>query len=213
MIDQQVIAFTIAAAILAVTPGNDTVLVMKNALSSGPRAGLATIAGIVSGCVVHGLFSALGISVILVNSAALFNFVKLAGAGYLLFLGVQTLWRLWRTRQNEAAVSVEIPRGSKRVRRAFGEGFLTNVLNPKVAIFYLSFLPQFISPENSVFERSLLLTAIHQVLGTLWLCCVVLFVTRLQGFLSRASVRRKLEALTGAVLIAFGLKLAVEQQR
>ncbi len=213
MIDQQVIAFTIAAAILAVTPGNDTVLVMRNALSSGPSAGLATVAGIVSGCVVHGLFSALGISVILVNSATLFNLVKLAGAGYLLFLGGQTLWRLWRSRRVEETVPAEVARIGKSSRRAFGEGLLTNILNPKVAVFYLSFLPQFISPESSVFERSLLLTGIHQVLGSLWLCCVVLFVTRLKGVLMRAGVRRKLEALTGAVLIAFGLRLAVEQGR
>lgn len=188
---------------------------MKNSLTAGRRAGFATIAGIVGGCVVHGMFSALGISVILVKSAMLFNIVKLAGAGYLMFLGGQTLWKLWRSRHeagSAAAGALIGAKAAKSARRAFVDGLLTNVLNPKVAIFYLSFLPQFMSSGSPVFARSVLLTGIHQVIGAVWLGCVVVFVTRMQGVLTRAAVKRKLEALTGAVLIAFGVRLAAERQ-
>lgn len=214
MLDQQLIAFTIASTLLAITPGNDTILVMKNSLRSGRMAGLATTAGVVCGCLVHATCSALGISMILVKSAALFNAVKLIGAAYLVFIGVRALWSMWRTRGDEGDQATEDSSGNleKSVPRSFVEGLFTNVLNPKVAIFYLSFLPQFISPNDSVMARSFLLAGIHQLVGAIWLASIVLFVSRLRGILTRASVRRRLEAVTGVVLIAFGLKLALDKR-
>lgn len=215
MIDQQLIAFTVASAILAVTPGNDTILTMKNSLMGGRAAGFATMLGIICGCLVHAAFSALGISIILVKSAALFNTVKLIGAAYLIYLGIRTLWSLWKSRHAREANEAFDPSNNgsnKTARRAFAEGLLTNVLNPKVAIFYLSFLPQFINPNDSVMARSFLLAGIHQFVGAIWLSCIVMFVTRMRGLLTRANVRRKLESLTALVLIGFGIKLALDRK-
>ena len=214
MLDQQLVAFTIASTLLAITPGNDTILVMKNSLAGGRRAGLATTAGIVCGCLVHASFSALGISMILVKSAALFNAVKLIGAAYLIFIGVRSLVSFWRTRNDDGSevAGANVVSVNKTARRSFVEGLLTNVLNPKVAIFYLSFLPQFINPGDSVLARSFLLAGIHQLVGLIWLASIVVFVSRLKGVLTKSSIRRRLEAVTGAVLIGFGLKLALEKR-
>lgn len=212
MLDQQLIAFTIASAIMAITPGNDTILTMKNSLAGGRAAGFATMAGIICGCAVHASFSALGISMVLVQSTELFNIVRLAGAAYLIFLGVKALWSLWATRGAGSSTTPIVESNGKSARRAFIEGLLTNILNPKVAVFYLSFLPQFINPDDGVMARSFLLAGIHQVAGAMWLGTIVVFVTRIQGVLTRTSIRRKLEAATSVVLIAFGLKLALEKR-
>ena len=214
MLDQQLVAFTIASTLLAITPGNDTILVMKNSLAGGRRAGLATTAGVICGCLVHASFSALGSSVILVKSAALFNIVKLVGAAYLISIGVRSLVSFWRTREDDSSevAGANVVSVNKTARRSFVEGLLTNVLNPKVAIFYLSFLPQFINPGDSVLARSFLLAGIHQLVGLIWLASIVVFVSRLKGVLTKSSIRRRLEAVTGAVLIGFGLKLALEKR-
>ena len=212
MLDQQLVAFTIASVIMAITPGNDTILTMKNSLAGGRAAGLATTAGIICGCLVHASFSALGISIILVKSAELFNAVKILGAAYLIFLGVKGLWSLWRSRGEVEDATTTIARNGKSAKRAFVEGLMTNVLNPKVAVFYLSFLPQFISPEDDVISRSFLLAGIHQLVGTVWLAIIVMFVTRMRAIVTRMSIKRKLEAATSTVLIAFGLKLALEKR-
>lgn len=197
---------------MAITPGNDTILTMKNSLAGGRPAGFATMVGIICGCAVHASFSALGISMVLVRSAELFEIVKMAGAAYLIFLGVKGLWTLWQSRRAESSATPIATLNSKTVHRAFIEGLMTNILNPKVAVFYLSFLPQFINPNDGVMARSFLLASIHQVVGSIWLSAIVLFVTRVQGVLTRSSIRRKLEAATSMVLIAFGLKLALEKR-
>ncbi len=197
---------------MAITPGNDTILTMKNSLAGGKAAGFATMAGIICGCTVHASFSALGISMVLVRSAELFNIVKLAGAAYLIFLGARGLWSLWASRRTWERTPSTISTNKKPASRAFIEGLMTNILNPKVAVFYLSFLPQFINPTDGVIERSFLLAGIHQFVGAVWLGTIVVFVTGMQGVLTRASITRKLEAATSAVLIAFGLKLALERR-
>lgn len=212
MLDQQLIAFTIASVIMAITPGNDTILTMKNSLAGGKAAGFATMAGVICGCAVHASFSALGISIVLVKSAELFNVVKMLGAAYLIFLGARGLWSLWRSRRDGEVAVNAFSRSGKSALRAFVEGLMTNVLNPKVAVFYLSFLPQFISPGDDVVSRSFLLAGIHQIVGTIWLASIVVFVTGMRGLVTRSSIKRKLEAVTSTVLIAFGLKLALEKR-
>lgn len=214
MVDHQVIAFAGIAALLTVTPGADTMLVLRNVLARGPRAGLLTTLGICSGLFFHASLSAVGLSFILLRSAAAFEAVKLAGACYLVFLGAQSLWRALRG--GAAAPAVEDRPASQPPRRerwrSFAEGLLTNVLNPKVAIFYIAFLPQFISPGDAVLAKSALLATIHAAQGVVWLSAVTLFVGRVRAFLTRPRVRRAVEATAGAVLIAFGARLALERR-
>jgi RhtB (resistance to homoserine/threonine) family protein len=214
MIDHQILAFTGIAAILTLTPGADTMLVMRNVLARGQRAGILTTVGICSGLFFHATISALGLSLILVRSATVFEIVKLIGACYLIFLGGQSLWRALHhgagkisdTRENTVA------KQKKEGSRSIIEGLLTNVLNPKVAIFYLAFLPQFISPGDSVFVKSMLLAGIHFTLGVIWLTLVTVFLGRMRALLTRPRVQRAIEATSGAVLIAFGARLALERR-
>lgn len=145
------LAFIVAAALLTLSPGPDTMLVLRNTLRGGRSAGLRTTLGISSGLIVHATLSALGLSVILVQSAAAFEIVKLAGAGYLVWLGIQSLRAAVRGQPPVAGAPAAGP------QRPFREGLLTNVLNPKVAVFYLAFLPQFIATGDPVFLKPLLL--------------------------------------------------------
>jgi RhtB (resistance to homoserine/threonine) family protein len=213
MIDNQVLAFAGIAAILTVTPGADTMLVMRSVFARGQRAGLLTSLGICSGLFFHATLSALGLSLILVRSATAFSIVKLLGACYLIYLGGQSLWRAFRhdARQPSAHEGF-VNKQRKEWWQSFLEGLLTNVLNPKVAIFYLAFLPQFISPGDSVLAKSLLLAGIHFMLGILWLSLVTMFLGKVRAFLIRPRVQRTIEATTGAVLIAFGARLAMERR-
>jgi RhtB (resistance to homoserine/threonine) family protein len=211
MIDSQVLAFTGIAAILTVTPGADTMLVMRSVLARGQRAGLLATLGIGCGVLIHAALSALGVSWILLQSAVLFEAVKLIGACYLILLGCQSLWSVFRRRGDDP---IEAQTGGQRVagRTSFIEGTLNNLLNPKVAVFYLAFLPQFIRPGDPVLAKSLLLASIHFVMGLVWLSLVTLLMGRLRAVLTQPRVRRTLEAVTGFVLIGFGLRLAMEKR-
>jgi threonine/homoserine/homoserine lactone efflux protein len=211
MFDAQVIQFSIAVAILTMTPGNDTVLVLRNAAGRGRRAGFATLLGVCAGLVVHGAFSALGISVILLQSSEAFNAVRLLGAGYLMVLGGQSLWAAYQGgRLDLNSSDTAQPASPQSATRSFGEGVLTNVLNPKVALFYLSFLPQFIQPTDSAL-KPLMLAGIHATMGIVWLSIVVIMVNASREVLARPSVKRRFDTLTGLVLMAFGIRLALEK--
>jgi len=141
--DPQVIAFAIIAGILTITPGADTMLVVRNVLARGRRAGLLTVVEACCRLFMQATLSGLGLSLILVNSAAVFGMVKVIGAGYLLWLGMQSLRQALRHHPS-GAIDTGSPAISARGRRFFAEGLLSNVLNPKVAVFYLAFLPQFL---------------------------------------------------------------------
>jgi len=208
--DSQVVAFTIVAAALTVAPGADTMLVVRNVLRGGRRDGFVTMAGICTGLYVHALLSALGVSAILMHSATAFTVLKIAGACYLVWLGLNSLRSAARV--NGSGPAEVIARTSVAPARCFREGFLTNVLNPKVAVFYLALLPQFIGPMDPVFLKSLLLTAIHFVQGILWLGFVAWGVDRSRRFFMKPVMRRWLDAACGTLLIGLGLRLAMARQ-
>lgn len=211
IIDQQVIAFAGIAALLTITPGQDTVLVIRNVIAHGQRAGVLTIAGICCGLFVHATFSAVGLSLILVRSATAFEVVKLLGAAYLIWLGIQSFWHAFHGSNREIG-NFNPEQRSTIGWPCFVQGFLTNTLNPKVAVFYLAFLPQFISPDDWVFGKSMLLASIHWLEGILWLSIVTLFFGRFQMWFNRSRIKRTIEATTGAILIAFGARLTLEQR-
>ncbi|WP_242342674.1 LysE family translocator [Anaeromyxobacter terrae] len=207
MLDARVLAFTGIAALITLTPGADTMLVVRSALVRGRRAGMLTVLGVCAGLFVHATLSALGLSVILVRSARAFEIVKLAGAAYLVFLGLQAIWSA--ARSGAVIAQAAEPIGA---HRAFVEGMLNNVLNPKVAIFYLAFLPQFIGPGDPVLAKSILLAGIHFTEGVIWLSLVTLFVARIRGVLADPKVNRALESATGLLLIGFGVRLATARR-
>jgi len=192
-------AFAIFAAVLAITPGLDTMLVLRTSALGGRRAGLAAVAGIALGCLVWAVASALGVTAVLAASRLAFEVLRWAGVVYLCYLGVRALLR--KSTVEPAAAS------SGGIRT----GLTTNLLNPKVGVFYLSVMPQFLPAGLPVLAGSLLLGAIHIGLGAVWLTLLVLVSHRAAGLLKRPTVRRRLEQLSGVVFLGFGLRLALER--
>jgi threonine/homoserine/homoserine lactone efflux protein len=214
MVDQQVIAFTGIAALLTITPGADTMVILRSVFTRGQKAGILTMVGICSGLFFHATLSALGLSVILVRSAAAFETVKLLGACYLIFLGTRSLWksRLDSTGTLDAVTPNSNTPPQRGNWRAFLEGTFTNLFNPKVAIFYLAFLPQFISIHDWILGKAVLLATIHFTEGIVWYSILIFSLGRMRTLLARPRVKQALEALSGVILIAFGLRLAVERR-
>ena len=203
--DPLFIAGLVVLVVLTVSPGADMALVAKITLERGRHAALLATVGICSGLLVHATASALGLSLILATSAEAFTLLKLAGAAYLAYLGVQALRSSFR-RDDVAAVT------ARRAGSPFLQGLLSNMLNPKVAVFYLTFMPQFISPGDNVLLRSLAFAVAHGIMGIAWLTAYAYVLSRISAFLASSGVRRWLERVTGGVLIALGLRLALERR-
>ncbi|WP_299729202.1 LysE family translocator [uncultured Endozoicomonas sp.] len=208
MIDN-VEAFIIAITILTLTPGLDTALVLRNTTRGGFSDGVTTSLGICLGLFVHATFSAIGISALLAQSAELFNMVKLAGAAYLIWLGVGSLRNVGKNPLALAGGNAKSISSASRWRSS-REGFLSNVLNPKTAIFYLAFLPQFINPEGSAFVQSIAMAGIHFVIAMTWQCGLAGALSSSKKLLNNPSFNKWMEAVTGVVLIALGIKLIAE---
>jgi threonine/homoserine/homoserine lactone efflux protein len=222
-VDPRLFAFVGVAALLTILPGADMALVTRNVLALGRRRTMLTILGIAAGCLIHATASALGISAILATSATAYNVVKTIGAAYLVWIGLRSFRGHPEERSDEGPTvshevlvregrSFALRRMTAARRAAFLQGFLTNVLNPKVAIFYLTFLPQFISPGEPVLARSLMLASIHIAMGIVWLTAYAWFIDRLGAVLTRPTVKAWLERVTGGLLIALGARLAWERR-
>ncbi len=211
--DPQVVAFFGIAALLTVTPGPDMALVTKNALSDGRRAAFFTTLGIMGGLLVWGVASAIGVAAVLATSAEAFTVLKFVGAAYLLYLGARAIATARHGSGVVTEVSTERSAGGLVDRSAFRQGFLSNLFNPKIAVFYTTFLPQFISPGDPAVLKSLLLAGIHALQGLAWLTFYAWLVTRAGDVLRRPNIRAAMGRITGIVLVGFGLRLALERQR
>ncbi|MDR5860554.1 LysE family translocator [Halomonas eurihalina] len=206
--DSQFWPFLVAITLLSITPGVDTLLVIRNTARGGVRDGVLTSLAICSGLFVHAAVSALGISLILLQSAWAFGALKLAGAAYLIWLGINSLMAA-RRGQGLPVAGIEEESRSVPVWRPLREGLLSNVLNPKTVVFYMAFLPQFISPSDPAFVKSLWLAGVHFIVANLWQIGVVLMVGSASRWLASPAFSRWLNGVTGGVLIGFGVKLAL----
>jgi RhtB (resistance to homoserine/threonine) family protein len=200
------LAFTAAAGLLTITPGADTAMVLRASAADGPRAGVAAALGICLGLLVWGIGAAFGLTALLAASVLAFTVLKWLGAAYLVYLGVRLLLRPRSTMAPGAAAP-----GRAGGLGAFRRGLLTNLLNPKVGVFYISFLPQFIPHGVNVAAFSLLLAGVHVVLSLVWLCLLVAMTVPLARVLARPAVVRGLDRLTGCVFVGFGLRLALSE--
>ena len=209
MIDfRAVVAFAIAAALLTLTPGLDTALVLRTAAVEGTAHARFALAGICTGLFVWGSATSLGLTALIAVSAVAYNILRAAGAIYLVYLGIP----MWR-REHKFAVAAAGPSlTGEPPHRWFARGLLTNLLNPKVGVFYVTLLPQFIPSGGSVIFYSLLYTSIHVVEGIIWLTILTSAVRPLRLWLSRPAVVRALDRGTGAVLIGCGVALAFERR-
>jgi threonine/homoserine/homoserine lactone efflux protein len=200
------LAFVVVAGLLTITPGVDMALVARNVLGGGRGAGIRTSFGISLGLLVWGAVSGLGVAAILAGSASAYSVLRWVGAAYLVFLGLQALWRSGRRQPDPPASAAYAGAGSIR------QGLLTNLLNPKIAVFYTTVVAQLASEEGAVLAWSLLLAGTHAVLTIVWLTAYSSLLDRFSRALRRPSVRAWIERLTAAALIAFGLRLATDSR-
>jgi threonine/homoserine/homoserine lactone efflux protein len=198
----QFAAFLGVAALVIVTPGQDTALTIRNTLVGGRRAGIRTAIGVSAGQAIWALAAAVGIAALLHASEPAFLAVRLAGGAYLVYLGAQAL----RSALRRSAVQPPVTRRGQRPA-PLRQGVISNLGNPKMAVFFTSLLPQF----GGSFPVLLALGLVFCTLTLAWLSCYAVAVARAGDLLQRSSIRRALDALTGAVLVGLGLRLATER--
>jgi threonine/homoserine/homoserine lactone efflux protein len=210
------LAFSIAAGLLTITPGLDTALVLRTAAVEGRRRAILAAAGICCGLFAWALAVSAGLGALLAVSGIAYNILRFVGACYLIYLGAGIFLR----RQPRGHGSYSAARSSiaSRIVSAeapnwFGRGFLTNILNPKVGVFYVTFLPQFIPIGVRVTRFSILLASIHVAEGILWFAILISAAELLSVWLIRPRVAKTIDRVTGSLLIGFGLALAFEKRR
>lgn len=201
------VAFVGVVAVIVVLPGPDMALVLQNGLAHGRRAAVETAIGINAGLLVWAVAAALGIAALLHASAPAFTVLKLGGAAYLVWLGLHALRAAWRGTADDSS-----PRRRRRTTSPFRQGLLSNLLNPKIALVFTTLIPQFVDPAHPAAAQTLLLASIFIGMGLVWLTSYALLVAKVGALLRRPGIRRVLNALTGTVLTAFGVRLAFERR-
>jgi RhtB (resistance to homoserine/threonine) family protein len=204
------VVFVGVSAVVILLPGPDTAVVTKNILLSGRRAGLGTSIGVCTGLSVWTLAAALGVASVLRASEAAFTALKLVGAAYLVWLGVQAFRAARHAAEPPAADEQRTTVDTSR--RGFRQGLLSNLANPKIAVFFTSLLPQFVDPGRSVLLPFLLLGLIFVLMTFAWLCTYSLLAARAAATLQRPRVKAALDRITGTILIAVGIRLALERR-
>jgi threonine/homoserine/homoserine lactone efflux protein len=207
----ELLAFVGVAALVIVTPGQDTALTIRNTLSGGRAAGVATAVGVSSGQAVWTLAASAGVAAVIAASEPAFTALKLAGAAYLVLLGAQTLWHA--VRGGHPADPAAPTRGERLGgRAALRQGVLSNLANPKMAVFFTSLLPQFAPESGPAFAVMFALGLLFCAMTFAWLCLYATVVDRARALLQRSRVRRALDAVMGTALVALGLRLAATQR-
>jgi threonine/homoserine/homoserine lactone efflux protein len=197
-------AFTLAAALIVLLPGPDTLVVLRNLLRGGRSVAAQTVLGVLTGLMVWVVTASLGLSAVLRASHDGYLALRVAGALYLLYLGVQSL----RSRGQQPASGERRRQGL--IGAGYGAGLATDLLNPKVGVFFVTFLPGFVPSGHSVGWLSLLLGSIFVVLTAVYFAVLIAVSGRITHWLTTAHIRRRMDRVTGTVLIAFGIRLAVE---
>jgi threonine/homoserine/homoserine lactone efflux protein len=205
-------AFLGVSTIVIVTPGPDTAVTVRNTLLGGRLAGIFTALGISSGQAIWALATSFGIVALLVASEFLFLAVKYAGAAYLVYLGAQALIGAWRGTGHAGHVVVRAGVARLAPGRAFLQGLISDLGNPKMAVFFASLLPQFATPGEGMFAALMVLGLVFSGMTFAWLAIYAFVIAKAGDYLRQPSVRRWIEAVTGTLLVALGLRIAAEQR-
>ncbi|MFJ1538981.1 LysE family translocator [Micromonospora chalcea] len=232
MSDIQIISFVAASLLIIIVPGVDFALVTRQTVRYGRRAGFVVLAGLVVAALVHASFATAGLSALLVSSPTLYTVLRVAGALYLLYLGGTILWATRPRRAVPAAQPVPVGAGAPGpdtdtgpapgpdapaadephvARRSFVMGITSQLLNVKVVVFYVSFVPQFVTPGDGAAARTAVLAATFIGLAVLWWACYIMLIDRLQPWLTRPSVLVVIERLTGLILIVLAIRIALSR--
>ncbi|MFI8492626.1 LysE family translocator [Peribacillus butanolivorans] len=194
--------FLLTAFLMNITPGTDTMYIVSKSVSQGRKAGIYSVLGISTGSLVHTFLAAVGLSVILTTSVVLFTAIKILGAAYLIYLGVKMLFQSSSNMKLSATKDLSI-------KKIYMQGFITNVANPKVALFFISFLPQFIATDNSYGPFPFIILGLSFVMtGTIWCLIVANFSSYITKKLrNNSKIEYLLNKLTGIIFIGLGIKL------
>lgn len=211
---QAVGTFTLMVLLLTIIPGPNTALILRTVPQNGRRAGVLNLAGIVSGFYVHGIFSILGLSALILKTSQAFFVVKLLGSIYLLYLGVTSLWQAFYLKQ-ASAKTIKCENNKNVIRknkRLFLEGFLTNLLNPKASMFYLAVFPQFINLKGNPVLESFILVVIHSIVVVIWFSFMIIALGKITRALSSVKFKRIVQGATGSLMLWFGYRFLTYQQ-
>ncbi|MEU2515395.1 LysE family translocator [Streptomyces syringium] len=202
-------SFALVVGLLTLTPGLDTALVLRTAALGRRRRAWGVVLGIQTGILVWGALTSLGVTALLTASQVAYEILRWAGAVYLLWMGTRMLIDAWRGMRADGADDAPALEEAGTLYEGWRQGALTNLLNPKVGVFYVAVLPQFIPAGAPHFTTGLLLTCVHILLGLLWSMALIAFAQALRGWFQRPAARRALDRVTGTVIAGFGLKLAL----
>ncbi|MFC5907076.1 LysE family translocator [Streptacidiphilus monticola] len=205
-------SFALVVGLLTLTPGLDTALILRTAALGHRARAWGVVLGIQTGTLLWGTLSSLGVTAILAASQLAYDALRLAGAAYLLWMGGRMVLATLRRRGGGDAEGdrADLPTGSAdRFGAGWRQGTTTNLLNPKVGVFYVAVLPQFIPAHAPHLAFGVLLASEHVVLGLLWSAVLIAFARAVRGWLRRPSARRVLDRITGTVIVAFGVRLAL----
>jgi RhtB (resistance to homoserine/threonine) family protein len=203
--------FVITCIFLIILPGPDTAIMTKNILTVGKQGGFKTMLGICCALSIHTLTAIVGLSAIIAKSALLFSIFKYIGAVYLIYLGIKSLWALRSKETTE--ISETIAKSKHKNESSFKQGFFTNLLNPKIAVFFLTFLPQFVNPGSHTFMPFLILGITYIILTVVWYLFYIYLLNQISTFMKKPQTQKIIEGITGTILIGFGIKLALEKVR
>lgn len=201
--------FIFMSILLIILPGPDTAIATKNTLSFGKAGGIKTILGTCCALFIHTFAAVVGLSAIIVKSALLFSIFKYVGAIYLIYLGIKALLSIKKV-ENTSAIENKNEQKEENIS-CFRQGFLTNILNPKVAVFFLTFLPQFVDSSNNTLIPFLLMGITYAILTAIWFLLYVFLINQISVFMKKPSTQRIIQGITGIVLVGFGIKLALEK--
>lgn len=201
--------FISSAIIFILTPGIDTVFVLNRTLQNGRMAGILSALGVATGVLVHTLFATLGLASILAKSATAFMLIKYLGAVYLIYLGIMAIKNALNIKNYQISSQVNI----KSTKNAYVMGLFTNILNPKVALFFLAFFPQFIQAEQLTSATPyLFLGGLYSLFSAIWLVLLAVIGAMFIGYLQSVKARRSMDSLSGIAFIGLGAKLGLSQQ-
>jgi threonine/homoserine/homoserine lactone efflux protein len=201
------VAFVGAAFVIAMVPGPSTAVILRRSVMHGRANGMATVLGNECGVLLWGLAAAFGLSALLLASRLAYDAMRITGAVVLVYMGARALWKARHKTEadEEAAPAVAVSHG-----RAFRQGLITNFANPKAGVFAVSFLPQFVPHGAPVLATLVLFSVIWAVIDTIWYLPMVWLAGRARALLQRASIRRRMEQISGLVLLGLGVRLAAE---
>ncbi|WP_223594651.1 LysE family translocator [Neobacillus bataviensis] len=200
--------FVIMSLLFVILPGPDIGLITQNTVTSGKKGGIDTVIGITSGLIIHTSAAVFGLSAIFVKSALLFSIFKYVGAVYLIYLGVTSIWS---SKKNKGS-SGDGHQTKYKNKSPFRQGFLTNLLNPKIAVLFLTFFPQFLSTGMKPFLQFLMMGLTYTVLTIIWSIVYVNLINYISSWMKKPATQRAIERISGFVVLGFGIKLAIEKR-